>query len=147
DPLPFTQGVVVAMAEDHTWFDVRIDAGYPTVEADQGRRAILYDPQTRLVKPGTWTRYNVTVTPREDGIARISWGRPIRDTAAAGDLVTITRRTNTPHGLFLNRSHDCTLRNVTLHTSTSFGFFETHGGGNQYLGCTVRPGPTPAGAT
>lgn len=146
DPLPFTQGEVIAVADDHSWIDVRLDAGYPQPAADENRRVILYDRETRLIKPGTWTRHNVTVEPREDGIVRMGWGRPITDTLAVGDLVTLTLRTNTPHGIYMESTSDSTLRNVTLHASTSFGFFERHGGGNKYLECQVRTGPMPEGA-
>lgn len=147
DPLPFTQGVVVDMAEDNTWADVKIDAGYPAAVEDKGRRAIVYDADTRQVKPGAWSRHGVTVSPKEDGVARLSWGRPMVDTITVGDPISLTQKTITPHGLFLERSSNCTLRNVTLHSSTSFGFFEVHGGGNKYLGCKINPGPPPAGAT
>lgn len=147
DPLPWTQGVIVAMDPEHRWIDIRVDDGYPAAFEDTGRRAIVHDAQTRLVKNGTWTRHGVNVSPREDGLVRLSWRNPITDTTAVGDGVTLTRKVNTPHGVFVERSTDCTLQNVTLHATTSFGFFENHGGGNRYLGCRVIPGPPPRGAT
>ncbi len=147
DPLPFTQGVVVALADDHTWLEMKLDAGYPAAEADKGRRGILYDPATRLVKPGAWTRFGVTVAPRENGLVRLSWSNPMVDTAAVGDLVALTRKTITPHGIFVSNGRNCTFKNVTLHASTSFGVFEVNGGGNSYIGCHIVPGAPPPGAT
>lgn len=147
DPLPFTQGVIVAAGDDGTWMDVRIDAGYPAAKAENRRRAIVHDPVTGLVKANTWTRFGITVTPKEDGLARISWPVTVRDTAAVGDRISITQQIQSPHGFMVERCTECTLRNVTALASTSFGIFESHGGGNKYIGCAVRPGLPPQGAT
>ena len=48
DPLCFTQGEITAVAEDGSWFDVRIDEGYP-VTGLAANRVQFYDPQTRPV--------------------------------------------------------------------------------------------------
>ena len=56
DPLCFTQGEITAVAEDGSWFDVRIDEGYP-VTGLAANRVQFYDPQTRLLKRNSITTY------------------------------------------------------------------------------------------
>ncbi|MFR0772351.1 MAG: hypothetical protein ACLSH3_00425 [Alistipes finegoldii] len=56
DPLCFTQGEITAVAEDGSWFDVRIDKGYP-VTGLAANRVQFYDPQTRLLKRNSITTY------------------------------------------------------------------------------------------
>ena len=49
DPLTFTQGRVVAIADDKGWIDVKLDAGYPQ---EAWHRIDIMDPGTRFRKRG-----------------------------------------------------------------------------------------------
>ena len=53
----------------------------------------------------------------------------------------------TPHAVWVADSERTHLEDVTVHASTSFAFFETGGGANEYVGLTVTLGSRPAGAT
>lgn len=151
DPLLYTQGVIVAVDPARHWFEVRLDAGYPDSAGATGR-AIIYEPGTLRVKPDTWTRYGAVLSQRDaDGggrIVRVDDGRAIQDAVAVGDLVSVTRPTRTPHAVLLERCGGVTVQDVTVHGSTSFGFFESNATRqNRYTGCRVVPGPPPPGAT
>lgn len=141
DPLPFTQGTVTRVSG--STFDVQIHAGYQM--ASGSPRVIAYDAQSRQVKDGTATRYNVGMSDLGNGRFRLN--RMFGDALAAGDLVSLTLPTQIPHGLLLEDSTGVTLQDVRVHASTSFGVFERGGGGNTFNNIQVVPGPTPAGAT
>lgn len=141
DPLPFTQGTVTRVSASS--FDVRIHDGYQM--ATGSPRVIAYDPQTRRVKDGTATRYDVGLSNLGNGSVRLTRG--VNDALAVGDLASLTLPTQIPHGLLLQDSSNVTLQDVRVHASTSFGVFERGGGGNTYNNIQVVPGPTPAGAT
>ena len=142
DPLPFTQGTVVNVSG--STFDVEIHDGYKTVTGNQ--RVIVYDQATSRVKDGTVTRYGTGITSLGNGILRLARGNT-QDALAVGDYVSITGDTQIPHGVLLQDSTNVTLQDVTLHASTSFGFFENGGGANEYHNVQVVPGPLPSGAS
>lgn len=142
DPLPFTQGTVVNISG--STFEVEIHDGYKTVTGNQ--RVIVYDPATSRVKDGTITRYGTGITTLGNGNLRLARGTT-QDTLALGDFVSITGDTQIPHGVFVQNSTNVTLQDVTLHASTSFGFFENGGGSNEYRNVQVVPGPLPSGAS
>ena len=146
DPLPFTQGTIVSMADDGASFQVKLHAGYPPVT---GRiRGIVMDENTRVVKADTWTRFAGTATDAADGLINADWGRPIRDTAKVGDFIVLTGQSKSPHGIYLTNCSGMVLDSVSVHASTSFAILEVGGdGGNTYRNVRIVPGPTPAGAT
>ena len=73
DPLPFTQGTVVGVAADRSYFDVRIHNGYDLLPDGTTTRAIIHDASDRLVKSDTFTRFGSTCllytspSPRDRG--------------------------------------------------------------------------------
>ena len=140
DPLPFTQGEVIAVAGDGLSFEVKVHDGYDSLDAN-GRRAIIHDASTGYVKPGTWSRYNTMVESIGDGVLRVTTPRPFKDDLTVGDLASLNKPTIAPHGILVYDSRDCTFENVTVNASTTFAIFERGGGGNAYLGCRVEPGP------
>ncbi len=144
DPLPFTQGIVTAKADDDTGFTVKLDEGYPEATTSRSR-VIIYDPATRNVKPDTWTRYGANIAPVEGQprLVRVTSSNPIRDALAVGDPVSISLPTRTPHGVVLENCTRVTLQEVAVHTATSFAIYERDGNANRYLRCAVTPGPAP----
>ena len=147
DPLPFTQGRVVASAEDHSWIDVKIDAGYPR---QPYARIDVVDPATRYRKWGMPFLWGTRAEMRGDDLVRV-----LRDgigtAAAVGDLASLSTGPapdGIPHAFELDRSENTTLRGVTVHSAPGMGIIEADGeGGNQFLQCRIVPGPMPAGAT
>ncbi|HAI10868.1 MAG TPA: hypothetical protein DCM28_04140 [Phycisphaerales bacterium] len=145
DPLPFTQATVIALSADHKTIDMKIHDGYPPV-GDRVRISVI-DPNTRRIKTGTWTRYSGTFSTLANGLIRLSQPRPIVDTLAVGDYLVLSRKTLSPHAVMLTRCRKTTLKQVTLNTSTSFGFLELAGDANHYDNLIITPGSIPAEAS
>jgi hypothetical protein len=147
DPPPFTQGRVVSAAEDHSWIEVKIDAGYPR---QPYARIDVVDPATRYRKWGMPFLWGTRAEMRGDDVVRV-----LRDgigkAAAVGDLASLSTGPTPdgiPHAVELDRCENTTLRGVTVHSAPGMGILEADGeGGNQFLQCRVVPGPVPAGAT
>ncbi|MEO0586621.1 MAG: hypothetical protein AAF078_03185 [Planctomycetota bacterium] len=143
DPLPFTQGTIVAKSPNNTSFTVEVHDGYDAYTGST--RAILYDAATADVKPNTQSRFGFNAT--QIGSDRISvTGAAIGDSMAVGDLVTLTREADIeiPHAIRVANSTGVTMNDITIHASTSFALFESSGGSNSYNRYTVTPGPAPA---
>lgn len=83
DPLPFTQGTVVDIAANETWFDVYIDKGYRT-DLDfftrdlPGRQMLLhtFDPVTGKPKTNTDFVAPSTLTSPHDRVFRFGFDHP-----------------------------------------------------------------------
>lgn len=147
DPLPFTQGDIVAIADDKNSLDVKIHAGYP---CEPNSRIDIVDPKTRYRKKGMpflWGTKSVMIAP---DVVRVTL-KGIGNAAAVGDLASLSRFTDPggiPHAVSLDACSRVTLRGVTVFASPSMGIIEFEGdGANHFDGCRVIPGPRPIGAT
>ncbi|OXM14411.1 RICIN domain-containing protein [Paenibacillus herberti] len=145
NPLPFTQGVVTAtnyVTVPNT-ITVKLDQGYP-VKA-YGRLEV-YSPYTRKNKEfsgannGTSSVFN-PADPTSLIVSGVSAGIDV------GDLVTLSGGPITPHSIQVFNSSFTTWRNITLYTSSGFGYIEGSGICGSILdNFNVIPGPKPAGA-
>lgn len=150
DPLPFTQAVVIGMPDDRHTMDVKLCDGYPPIDLDLKLVCSVIDPKLQIIKPNTWSRYGGVfeqIGDPDDRTYRIDQRRPIVDDLVIGDYVVLNRKSGVPHSIYLNNSSHCTLRNVTLLASATFGFMESSCSGNHYDHLVIKPGPMPAGAT
>lgn len=149
DPLPFTQGTVIAAAPDKSWIDIQIHAGYP--RQPYGRIDIV-DPQTRFRKHGMPFLWGTTAAMSAPDVVRITLPN-IANAAAIGDLASLSTGPDRAHGgidhaLEINNCSATTLRDVTLHSAPGMGILEANGeGGARYLNCQIVRGPKPVGAT
>ena len=109
DPLCFTQGEITAVAEDGSWFDVRIDKGYP-VTGLAANRVQFYDPQTRLLKRNSITTYTSNYSELKQlghnlfrAVKNGTWSAGEQ----VGDLVVMDVKTDKPnagvHTIMLNK--------------------------------------------
>lgn len=151
DPLCFTQGAIVAVADDGSWFDLEIDEGYPTAGL-YPNRVQLYDPATRTLKRGSITTYRSNYSElkplgpnRFRAVKKGTWSAG----EEVGDLFAMDVRTDKPHAgvhtIQLNKCYNMKLENVTVYGSNTFSFFEKECYATQYRNCTVDRGPVPAG--
>ena len=151
DPLCFTQGEITAVAEDGSWFDVRIDEGYP-VTGLAANRVQFYDPQTRLLKRNSITTYTSNYSALKQlghnlfrAVKNGTWSAGEQ----VGDLVVMDVKTDKPnagvHTVMLNKCYNTKLENVTVYGSNTFSFFEKEGYANEYRNCVVDRGPMPQG--
>ena len=120
DPLCFTQGEITAVAEDGSWFDVRIDEGYP-VTGLAANRVQFYDPQTRLLKRNSITTYTSNYSALKQlghnlfrAVKNGTWSAGEQ----VGDLVVMDVKTDKPnagvHTVMLNKCYNTKLENVTV---------------------------------
>lgn len=148
DPMIFTQGVVTEWAADSSWFEVKIDAGYPQSPPVVARMD-AYDAKTLRLKTDCWTMEAKEDHPLvivEPGRVRVPWQqRHTHNNVEVGDLVAICDPG--PHCLTINACSHCTLRDVTTHGAGCFGVIEDRGEANRYENFRIVPGPKPAGAT
>ncbi|WP_200275555.1 right-handed parallel beta-helix repeat-containing protein [Haloferula rosea] len=142
DPLPFTQGTIVSMAEDKSSMVFKVAAGYPEHELIE--RIQIYDPGTaelrrddaswdQQIEPLGESRYRV----RKKGNYRFN---PERDTEQIGDILVTNNAKGTPgppHAVDLRDCKNMRLEDITLHASPCFGFLEKGCDGSIYRGCRV----------
>ena len=142
DPLPFTQGRIVALGPEKSWVEFELFDGYP--ENELVERIEIFDPATRELRRAShygWGAFERTGQRRY----RISKGpnhryRPQTDTEQPGDLLVTNNRTperGGPHAVLLDRCSGVTLQDVTLYASPAFGFLETDCTGSSYLRCRI----------
>lgn len=152
DPLCFTQGRVVACAEDGSWFDIEIDEGYP-LTGIVPNRVQFYDPDTRQLKRNSITTYSSNYAGLESLGPRLFRARKRGVWSAGeqvGDLVVLDVRSEKKkyspvHAIQLNKCWNMRLENVTVYGSNTFSIYEKEGYGNEYLHCVVDRGPMPEG--
>ena len=147
DPMPFTQGVVTAVAPDLNSIDVKLHDGYPRKPYS---RIDVVDAATRFRKKGMPFLWGTKAETIGEGTVRVSL-KGIGKAAAVGDLASLntsTEQGGIPHALCIEHSTGVALQNVTIHSAPGMGILEADGGGGtKYLGCRVVPGPKPAGAS
>jgi len=146
DPLPFTQGKIVALGPEKSWVEFELFDGYP--EDELVERIEIFDPATRELRREShygWGEFERTGPRRY----RISKGaryrhRPQVDTEQVGDLLVTNNRTperGGGHAVLLTSCSSVTLQDVTLYTSPTFGFFEMDCTGSTYLRCRIDRRP------
>ena len=146
DPLQFTQGRIIGMAEDRNWYDLKIDEGYRSdAEAFSDPRPMsVFDPDTREWKLNVPDIRITKIAPREGG--RIWRIHPVKRNRAKypiaiGDPAAIPYFGRS--ALTCRKSVNITFKDVTIYQSGSMAFHEHAGGGNTRLtGCKVlrKPG-------
>ncbi|HRQ74537.1 MAG TPA: hypothetical protein PK098_01315 [Phycisphaerales bacterium] len=146
DPLPFTQGVITAVASDKSWIDVSIHSGYPRLPYD---RVDIIDPKTRTRKRGMPFLWGTTAQMVEADAVRVSLPA-IGDFAEIGDLVSLSTGAGPggiPHAVVIADSSGITFQSVTVYAAPGFGILDSGGeGGTHLTGCRIVPGPKPQGA-
>lgn len=146
DPLPFTQGTILAVASDKSWIDVKIHGGYPRQPYD---RIDIIDPKTRTRKRGMPFLWGAKAQMVDADVVRVTL-RALGDIAEVGDLVSLSTGAGPggiPHAVVITDSSGVTFRSVTVHSAPGFGILDSGGeGGTQLTACRVVPGPIPHGA-
>jgi len=146
DPLPFTQGDVIASAEDGNSIDIKIHAGYPRKPYS---RIDVVDHQTRFRKKGMPFLWGTKAEMISNDVVRIHRDG-IGKFARPGDLASLStgQEMGAPHAISIDECEHITLRNVTVHSAPGMGILEADGeGGSTFIGCKIVPGPKPRAAT
>ena len=143
DPLPFTQGKIVAMSKDKTQLSVDILEGYSTNLRND--KLEIYDPLKGELVTRTYysvkyavdaTRKNVVFTKKPQADEKYSFEK-------LGDIVVFDSYHSrfAPHAILMEHSDNLVLENVKLYAGPTFAFFERNCNGNKYIGCVVDRRP------
>lgn len=146
DPLPFTQGAVIAEAEDGNSIDVKLHAGYPRKPYS---RIDVVDAQTRFRKKGMPFLWGTKAEMIGEDVVRVKLPG-IAKAAKVGDLVSLStgQEIGAPHAISVDQCERILFENVTVHSAPGMGILEADGeGGSVFRKCRIVPGPKPAGAT
>lgn len=146
DPVPFTQGEVIAEAEDGNHIDVKIHAGYPR---NPYSRIDVIDAKTRFRKKGMPFLWGTKAEMIGEDIVRIH-REGIAKASRPGDLASLStgQEAGAPHAISIDQCEKIIFRNVTVHSAPGMGILEADGeGGSSFVGCRIVPGPKPSGAT
>ncbi len=148
NPIPFTQGRIVAMSRRKNYIDIRINKGYQTDLTNSARfpswpLGMVFSAKTFRIKPGTrdiFPRQITKIGRREFRIFTTSSFAFIR----IGDLMEFRGI-----GIADVASIDCrrmSIDDVTVMAGTGFCFYEGGGGGNRYIDDSIVYPPKPRGA-
>jgi hypothetical protein len=147
DPLTFTQGKVVAMSEDKSWLDIKIDAGYPHILFN---RIVICDPRTRFHKYGIDHLWGTKASWAAPGVVRIT-RKDVAKNVDLGDPVALSggEEAGVCHGITVeNQCSNVVFRNVTIHCAPGMGVVDFDSDtGLKMFNCKIIPGPKPTGAT
>jgi hypothetical protein len=143
DPLPFTQGKIVAMSDDKTRLTVDILEGYSTKL--RNAKLEIYDPVTAELV--TRTYYFVSSDINEEKKRVIFRKRPGATKEYSfekiGDIVVFDSYNTrfAPHAIVMENCNRLLLENVQVYAGPTFAFFERNCNGSKYVGCKVDRRP------
>jgi hypothetical protein len=142
DPLPFTQGKIIAMAPDKSWMDFEVAKGYPENELQE--RIQIYDPATGELRRGdaSWNQKIEALGERRYRVGKGGNYRfdPLNDTEQVGDILVTNNHFGqqaSPHAIALQGCKRVRLEDITVFASPCFGFLEHDCDGSEYIRCKV----------
>lgn len=146
DPLPFTQGRIVALAPDKSWLEFEIIEGYPE---NLEMRIEIFDQHTEQLKVETrydWGPFQALGNHRYR-VARGTKHRfdPTKDLEEIGDIL-VTNSSTAPggsaaHAILTSHSKDVVLEDIRLYASNCFSYLEHDCDGTTYRRCSIDRRP------
>lgn len=139
DPLPFTQGRIVEIAEDRKSHVIEIMDGFPSADKAYVFKHAVYTPDGEL-RFGDYYRFELEVlSPKR---LRISGLHPRKDGGdQLGDVVVVgaehLKGPYRPHAVITQNSKGTVFYGVTLYSSPCFGFLEVESSESVYLDCVI----------
>ena len=148
--IPFTQGAVAAVASDRKSFELQIDDGYPATlddakKFDARTTYYIFDRVTRRLKNNTYDYGSAGARRLSERRFRVSFDNALSAEIEVGDLSSMRGRGAT--GVHLDNCVNMTIEKVSAQFAGGFGWFETGGTGNRFIGISAKPGPRPDAAT
>jgi hypothetical protein len=125
DPLPFTQGKIIAMAPDKSWMDFEVAKGYPENELQE--RIQIYDPATGELRRGD-ASWNQKIEALGEHRYRVGKGGnyrfdPLNDTEQVGDILVTNNHFGqqaSPHAIALQGCKRVRLEDITVFPGTKY---------------------------
>lgn len=143
DPLPFTQGRIVATSEDKTQLTVDILDGYGSNLRND--KLEIYDPESGELVTRTYysVKYEVDEKKRQIVFQKKPQAALKYSFEEIGDIIVFDSYNTRfiPHGIIMEKSTGLVLENMTLFAGPTFGFFEKECNGSKYIGCKVDRRP------
>ena len=140
DPLPYTQGRIVAISADRQTYEVELFEGYPEAGTVRNFKYEIFRPDTRTLRCE-----DRSVSKIEVGDSRhlrlTCPGRHDVQPEQVGDLIVIgseyAPHGNAPHAIECRSNVNVRLENIELFASNCFGFLEFNCDGGVYASCRV----------
>lgn len=138
DPLPFTQGRIVAISQNNTVHDIELFDGYPGADEVEEFKYEIFRPDVRTLRFGSYHEFSV----ERIGVRRIRVTRTGRyQGEEVGDIIVIGTKNapggSIPHAVYTTESENVAFEDVTLYASNCFGFFESECVRTVYRRCVV----------
>ena len=147
DPLPFTQGRIVKLSEDGRVHEIKLFDGYPRSDNVEERKYAIFKSDTRTLRFGSYYDFKVEkLAPDRIRLTKVKYAR--KHPEQVGDTIVIGASDapggSIPHAIFIDRSKDLVLEDVTLYASNCFGYIESNCSNTTYRRCRVdrRPSET-----
>ena len=142
DPLPFTQGRIIAMAPDKSWMDFEVASGYPENELEE--RIEIFDPASGGLRRGdaSWEQEIEALGGHRYRVRKSANYRfdPQRDTEQVGDVLVTNNsfgKPGSPHAVTLQSCKGMRFEDITVYASPCFGFLENDCDESRYIRCVV----------
>ncbi len=142
DPLPFTQGKIVAMSDDKMVHEIEIFDGYPDTSRLSVNKYEIFDQNTRRLKVDTYSMEKIepiSKTRFKAYKAKHCMYRKFQNEEIGDIVVTASssEKGRGGHAIYISYSKDVTLKDINLYASCSFGFFDYASEGLVYDTCRV----------
>jgi len=129
DPLPFTQGKIVAMSPDKMVHEVEIFDGYPDTSRISIRKYEIFDSNTRRLKTDTYSMSKIEPISKtrfkaykhDNCIYRKFQNEEVGDIVVCANL---SEKGAGGHAIYMSKSKNVELKNFNLYAACAFGFFD-----------------------
>ena len=144
DPLPFTQGRIVALSADKSVHDIELTDGYPTSDTATAFKYEIFRPDTRTYRCG---EYDIETLAKPDPkhLRITRRGSNANDPEQLGDIIAIGAEVaphgSIPHTVEVAGSKCVRLEDISVYASNCFGFLEFNCDGTTYYRCKVDRRP------
>lgn len=142
DPLPFTQGHIIAMAPDKSWMDFEVASGYPENELEE--RIEIFDPASGGLRrsDASWEQEIEALGGHRYRVRKSAKYRfdSQRDTEQVGDVLVTNNnfgKPGSPHAVTLQSCKGMRFEDITVYASPCFGFLENDCDDSKYIRCIV----------
>ena len=141
DPLPFTEGRIIALSDDKKVHDIELFEGYPEAGAATKFKYEIFRPDTRTLRCGD--RYPSKIEVRGPRLVRLFIPNGRADNPEqVGDLVVMgaefAPHGSLPHAVECDHCVNVKFENIDLYASNSFGFLEYGCSATTYYRCRIQ---------
>jgi hypothetical protein len=150
DPLPFIQGRITSRSTDGKRYDFVVCDGYPGLcqeDSEHYRQAYIFEPGRHRWKPWVPDLYarQVEIVDERHGRFVMGYVPTYHDLIEVGDRIVLTIRSGS--AIRMNDCENVRIEDVTFLAAPGCAYLGRYMRGDNYYRYTIKPGPTPPGAT